>query len=132
LLVIVVTVAVILAAWAFDLNNYFSDEITLYRLECSVPFNNEGECDGDLKTSVKINYRIVDEKQEVIYWYPETVETVGLGKYEDCIIIDRKNWQCGDMRMVDGLLITSGNWGLWGLKHVSKFAWWKQKVEQWL
>jgi len=132
LLVIVVIVAVILAAWAFDLNNYFSDEITAYSLDCSVPFNNEGKCDGNLKTSRKVNFRILDVRQEVIWWYPEMGKETGLGKYKDCVIMDRKNWQCEDIGMVDGLLITSGNWGLWGLKPVSKFAWWKQKVEQWL
>jgi len=121
-------VIVILAAWVFNLN-YFSDEITAYSLECSVPFNNEGECDGDLKTFSKFNFRILDERQEVLHWFPGTIEGAGIEKHKDCRIIDRKNWQCGELRMVDGIITPPIHFTI---KHVSKFAWWKQKVEQWL
>jgi len=121
-------VIAIFAAWVFNLN-YFSDEITTYSLECSVSFNNEGKCDGDLKTSLKFNYRILDERQEVLQWFPGTIGEAGIEKHKDCRIIDRKNWQCEDIRMVDGIItppiyFTS--------KHVSKYDWWIQKVKQWL
>jgi hypothetical protein len=132
---LLVTVAVILAAiftaWAFDLNNYFSDEITAYRLECSVPFNNKGQCDGDLTTVLKLTFRILDERQEIIYWHQAELDMAigSINKFEDCMIIDRKNWQCKDWRMVDGIITTNI---YRQIKHVSKFAWWKQKVEKWL
>jgi len=122
-------VAVIFAAWVFDLN-YFSDEVTQYSLKCSVPFNNEGECDGDLKTFHKFNFRILDERQEVIWWNPEKVEESGIGKNKDCRIIDRKNWQCEGIQIVDGIFPPPPI--NLKVKYVSKFAWWKQKIKQWL
>jgi len=121
--------------WVFDWSP-FSDEVTSYSLECSTQFDENGECTGAVNVSTIVNYRVLDERQEVLYWYPDGIYGVKISdlfKLNNCLIINRKNWECKNVndndqsitKMIDGIQaprIVNQK------KYVSKFKWWKEKL----
>lgn len=73
----------------FNLGGLFSSEITEYPVMCKEkPVLNR--CDNLEYTLSKTTYKVISNRQEVIYW----VEDFSPERLTKCAIKDKKNWSC--------------------------------------
>lgn len=116
---------------------FIRSEITEYPVGCETPLV-YGQCKGNSYPLNRTTYKVIPEKEEVLYW---SEIGGGIQKLEGCAIKDRKNWSChyGDNSAEFGF--RDGNF--WSLSnslklskiteleekmyYVSRFVWFKLK-----
>ena len=121
----------ILALWLFDLNP-FSAEITVYSVYCGKDTGEEGKC---INLS-PITYEASPDRQEVAYW----TETGTPATLTDCMVRDRKNWECwykdgaGRLSMTDSefrdeIRNAALNQDVFdSVRYMPKWKWWAVKI----
>lgn len=87
----IVLILLIVSIYKFlNIGSLFSSEITNYPVLCKEkPILNQ--CDNPEYTLGKTTYKILSNRQEVLYWHELYKKTERLTK---CAIKDKKNWSC--------------------------------------
>jgi hypothetical protein len=119
----------ILAIWLSDWVP-FRKEVAVYEARCALELVN-GSCPiNGWVAGGKVNFRTSTETKTVVYW----TDGAPPNKYDNCAIVDVKNWSCVEHhtnydQMVDGVLA--------GLpaddatsRSVPKWEWWWLKFKQ--
>jgi hypothetical protein len=117
-----------LAVWLSDWVP-FRNDVTVYQANCSVDLV-DGACPrGNWMAGKKVSFKPIQETKTVVYWQDGEAPN----KYDNCAIVDVKNWSCSGHyassdHMVDGAF---GGLPIDGAfsKAVSKWEWWWLKFK---
>lgn len=120
---------IILAIWLSDWVP-FRQEVAVYEARCALDLVN-GACPiNGWAAGGKLNFRTSAETKTVVYW----VDGAAPSKYDNCAIVDVKNWSCVEHhssfdQMIDGVyagLPADGEVS----KSVPKWEWWWLKFKK--
>lgn len=86
----IILILIIISIYKFlNIGAFFSSEITEYSIICKEkPILNK--CDNPKYTLSKTNYKVIPNRQEVVYW----VEDFSPERLTKCAIRNKKNWSC--------------------------------------
>jgi hypothetical protein len=78
--------------WLFSDDFPFGNELTIYRVYCPVPFDNE-KCLDKVETGDTISFLVLIPQQTVVYWGPLVAPAAPV-RLNNCAVRDKLNWKC--------------------------------------